>query len=44
LEEFAAIKNLNIVGSYKEIASGMTDNRTILNKIFDRNDWSYIVI
>lgn len=44
LEEFAAIKNLNIVGSYKEIASGMNDNRTILNKIFDRNDWSYIVV
>jgi putative resolvase len=44
LEEFAAIKNLNIVGSYKEIASGMNDNRSILNKIFDRTDWSYIVI
>lgn len=44
LEEFALIKNLNIVGSYKEIASGMNDNRTILNKIFERTDWSYIVI
>ncbi len=44
LEEFAVIKNLNIVGSYKEIASGMNDNRSILNKIFDRTDWSYIVI
>ena len=44
LEEFASIKGFNIIGSYKEITSGMNDNRAILNKILDRDDWSYIVI
>jgi predicted site-specific integrase-resolvase len=33
--EFATTNNYNIVKSYKEIASGMNDNRRELNKIFN---------
>jgi len=44
LEEFAIQKNYNIIGSYKEIASGMNDNRTILNKILNDNSWNYLLI
>lgn len=44
LEEFAISNNYNIIKSYKEIASGMNDNRLYLNKIFELNDWSYIII
>lgn len=44
LEEFATLKGLNIIKSFKEIASGMNDNRPILNKILERDDWSYLII
>lgn len=44
LEEFATLKNLNIIGSYREIASGMNDNRSILNKIFNISDWKYLIV
>lgn len=44
LEEFAVLKNYNIVGSYKEIASGMNDNRKILNKILSDDSWNVIII
>lgn len=44
LEEFATLKNLNIVNSYKEIASGMNDNRKMLNKIIEDDNWTYLII
>lgn len=44
LEEFATLRELNIVASYKEIASGINDNRPMLNKILERNDWSFLII
>ena len=44
LEEFAILKNYNIVGSYREIASGMNDNRKILNKILNDNSWKYLIV
>ena len=44
LEEFAISKNFNIIGSYKEIASGMNDNRKILNKILGDDSWNYLII
>lgn len=39
LENYAQMNSLNVIDSYKEIASGMNDNRTVLNKILQRNDW-----
>ena len=44
LEEFAALKGYNIINSYKEIASGMNDNRQILNKVFENDNWTYLII
>lgn len=44
LEEFAALKNYNIVGSYREIASGMNDNRSILNKVLLGDGWDVLLI
>jgi len=44
LEEFANLKGYNIVGSYKEIASGMNDKRIILNKILNNDDWNILII
>lgn len=45
LEEFATLKNYQIVNSFKEIASGMNDNRPILNKIFkDISSWDILLV
>lgn len=44
LEEFAKIKNYEIINSYKEIASGMNDNRPILNKILNNDDWDVLIV
>lgn len=44
LEEFASLKGYNIIKSYKEIGSGMNDNRSYLNKIFENDQWTYLII
>lgn len=45
LEEFAALKGYDVIGSYKEIASGLNDNRTILNNIFkNSSNWDVIIV
>lgn len=44
LENYANLNNLNVIGSYKEIASGMNDNRPVLNKILERNDWDILLV
>lgn len=44
LENYAELNNLNIIDSYKEIASGMNDNRPILNKILNRDDWDILLV
>lgn len=44
LEEFANLKGFNIIKSYKEIASGMNDNRSELNKILNSDDWKYLIV
>lgn len=38
------MNKFNVIDSYKEIASGMNDNRTILNKILQRNDWDVLLV
>lgn len=44
LETYCSTKNYNIVGSYKEIASGMNDTRSQLIKILERDDWNILVV
>jgi predicted site-specific integrase-resolvase len=44
LEEFASLKGYDVIGSYKEIASGMNDKRPILNKILNNDDWDTLVV
>jgi predicted site-specific integrase-resolvase len=44
LENYVVLNNLTLVDSYKEIASGMNDNRTVLNKIFKRTDWDILLV
>jgi len=44
LEEFAISKGLKISKSYKEVASGMNDDRATLNKILENKDWKYLII
>lgn len=45
LEEFAVLKGYDVIGSYKEIASGVNDNRTILNSIFkNSSNWDVIIV
>lgn len=44
LENYAQMNNLNVIDSYKEIASGMNDNRPILNKILQRIDWDILLV
>lgn len=44
LENYVLLHNLELIDSYKEIASGMNDNRPILNKILERDDWDILVI
>ena len=44
LENYALLNNLNVIGSFKEIASGMNDSRPILTKILKRDDWDILLI
>lgn len=44
LENYVVLNNLTLVDSYKEIASGMNDNRKVLNKIFQRTDWDILLV
>jgi putative resolvase len=44
IEEFVALKGLNLIASYREVASGMNDDRTVLNRIIDDERWTYLVI
>lgn len=44
LEEFATLKGYDIIKSYKEIGSGMNDNRSYLNKIFENDQWTYLIV
>ncbi len=44
LERYASSKNYNIVASYKEIASGMNDERKILSKILLDDSWNVLVV
>ena len=44
VEEFANSNGYDIICSYKEIASGMNDNRKQLNKILDRDDWNTLIV
>ena len=41
---YAVAKGYNIVGEYKELASGLNDNRLLLNKIFNRDDYSILLV
>ena len=44
LENYAKLNNLDIIDSFKEIASGMNDNRPILSKILKRDDWDILLV
>lgn len=44
LETYANSKNYNIIASYKEIASGMNDDRKILSSILQRDDWDILIV
>lgn len=44
LENYATMNNLDLIDSYKEIASGMNDSRPILNKILERDDWDVLLV
>lgn len=44
LENYVKLNNLELIDSYKEIASGMNDNRPILNKILQRDDWDILLV
>lgn len=44
LENYIKLNDWELVHSYKEIASGMNDNRTVLNKILQRDDWNILVV
>lgn len=45
LENYTKVNNFTLIKSYKEIASGMNDNRTILNKLLSTKDeWNYLIV
>lgn len=44
LENYVVLNNLTLADSYKEIASGMNDNRKVLNKILQRTDWDILLV
>lgn len=44
LEEYCSRKDYTIVGSFKEVGSGMNDSRRQLLKILERNDWNILVV
>lgn len=44
MRAYASAKGYTIVGEYKEIASGLNDNRKILNKILDKDTNEYEVL
>lgn len=44
LETYCVTKNYELVDSFKEIGSGMNDNRTQLHKILKRDDWNILVV
>lgn len=44
LQDYAAAKGYQIVGEYKEIASGLNDNRPKLNTILKRNDYNILLV
>lgn len=44
LQQYAIAKGYKIVAEVKEIASGLNENRRQLNKIFDRNDYSILLV
>lgn len=44
MKNYASAKGYEIVGEYKEIASGLNDNRKILNQILNKNDYSILLV
>lgn len=43
LRNYASIKGYKIVGEYKEVASGLNDNRRIFNQILERDDYNILL-
>lgn len=44
MRNYASAKGYDIVGEYKEIASGLNDDRKILNQILNQNDYSILLV
>lgn len=43
LRNYASTKGYKIVGEYKEVASGLNDNRKIFNQILERDDYNILL-
>lgn len=43
LKNYASTKGYKIVGEYKEVASGLNDNRRIFNQILERDDYNILL-
>lgn len=43
-KQFSLAKGLTVVGEYKEVASGLNENRKQLWKILNRNDYNYLIV
>lgn len=43
LRNYASTKGYKIVGEYKEVASGLNDNRRIFNQILERDDYNILL-
>lgn len=44
LRDFASAKGYKIINEFKEVASGLNENRKILNKILDSDDYEILVV
>lgn len=44
MRDYAAAKGWNIIAEYKEIASGLNDNRKKLTAIFERDDYDILLV
>ena len=44
LRDYAAAKGYKIIKEVKEIGSGLNDKRPLLQSLFEKDDWSKIIV
>ena len=44
MKQYAETKGYSIISEYKEIASGLNENRRMLNKILERKDFNILIV